>query len=348
MFNQQEGFALMFDEALTEQPLVNERLKFYLEKPVKELISLDAKTLDAPQQERHRLYALTLMSLVYHYWNGNKKGRSGEYKWNESAAAAPDGKYLDRDYLGHNIAAIAVDGDGRVIDFDFNHNKIFNSSVEHAEARLIRRVYNLTQVHDSWNVNIDSSSQSPPKDDYNTLENVTVYTSLESCSQCAGIMALGRVKEIVYLQTDPGMYLIGNILRNLTLGTNLQAPLPIAGSEIGLPQFNQLNESYFAFSEAVADKPFFISKDGEKDRSKSITSFLCTKAARDIYGSAARAFGEIASGGGAAAGLGYGDYRPVDAAGKPIATALSNAECVGEIKSFLSYATTGGRRGTPH
>ena len=57
--------------------------------------------------------------------------------------------------------------------------------------------------------------------------NVTVYTSLEPCSQCAGIMALGRVREVVYLQTDPGMYSISNILRRLTAGTKLEAPVPI-------------------------------------------------------------------------------------------------------------------------
>ena len=342
MFDQQENFDLMLEDALAEQPLINERLKFYLEKPIKELIRLNAKPLDAPQAERHRLYALALMSLAHHYWNGNKKGRGGEYRWNEPDLAA--GKYLDRDYLGHNIAAIAVDGDGRVIDFDFNHNKIFNSSVEHAEARLVRRVYNLTQIHDSWNVAADSNN-APPTDDYNTLEKVTIYTTLESCSQCAGIMALGRVKEIVYLQTDPGMYMIGNILRNLTFETNLQAPLPIAGSEIGLEQFNRLNETYLDFSNRVANEPFFIPKKGDPDRSKSITSFLCTKAARDIYGEAAKSFAEYASG---AAKLAHEKFQSLDADGKPIATALTNAECVAEIKSFLRYAAESGRRGTPH
>lgn len=346
MFDKQETFELMLEEAIVEQPIINERLKYYLDKPVRELITLDAKPLDEPQQERHRLFAFALMSLVYHYWNGNKNGRSGEYPWNEPVGAAADGKFLDRDYLGHNIAAIAVDGDGRVIDFDFNHNKIFNSSVEHAEARLVRRVYNLTQIHDSWNVDMNSP-MSPPRDDYNTLENVTIYTSLESCSQCAGIMALGRVKQIIYLQTDPGMYLIGNILRNLTLDTKLQSPLPIAGGEIGLPFFDQLNKSFLEFSEQVNDKkPFFIPKGGGKpDVSKSITSFLCTKSGRDIYKEAARIFGELTDG---AAKLEHPDFQPTDKDGKIIETSLTNAECLKEIRNFLNYAINNGRRGTPH
>ena len=46
-------------------------------------------------------------------------------------------------YLGHNIAAIAVSPTGRIVDFDFNHNELFNSSAEHAEARLLRRLFAL-------------------------------------------------------------------------------------------------------------------------------------------------------------------------------------------------------------
>ena len=46
------------------------------------------------------------------------------------------------EYRGHNIAALAVGPTGKIIDFEFNHNKL-NSSAEHAEARLVKRVYEL-------------------------------------------------------------------------------------------------------------------------------------------------------------------------------------------------------------
>jgi tRNA(Arg) A34 adenosine deaminase TadA len=343
MIDKNETLTLSVDASVAGTPVLNERLKYYLDKPVRELIALDAKPLSAGQKERHRLYSLALMALVHHYWNGNKYGRNGEYPWNEPDDAE-DGEYLNRDYLGHNIAAIAVDGDGRVIDFDFNHNKIFNSSVEHAEARLVRRVYGLAQVQDTWNMN-DYSLHSPEKDDYNTLENVTVYTSLESCSQCAGIMALGRVKETVYLQSDPDMYMIGNILRNLTLGTKLQAPLPIAASEDSLPYFNRLNGAFVRFTEQIAEKPFFIRKGEEPNRSKSITSFLCTKAARDIYGEGAGAFAEYLKDKNK---LEHHKFKPLDKDGKPVEKALTNEESLDELKCFLLYAVGNGRRGTPH
>ena len=45
-----------------------------------------------------------------------------------------------------------------------------------------------------------------------SLQNVTLYTSLESCAQCSGVMSLGGVKQVVYLQNDFTAYMIGNIV----------------------------------------------------------------------------------------------------------------------------------------
>src|SRR5262249_43677080 len=100
---------------------------------------------------------LALMSLLRQNWNGNKKGAIGNYParpnqiWREldkdiflyrprPAGELDVGEPRKVDYLGHNIACLAVDGDGDIIDFDFNHNEVFSSSVEHAESRLIRRL----------------------------------------------------------------------------------------------------------------------------------------------------------------------------------------------------------------
>ncbi|HEX6367453.1 MAG TPA: hypothetical protein VF006_00890 [Longimicrobium sp.] len=150
--------------------------------------------------ERHRIYSLLLMAIVHHYLNGNKYGRWGTYPWN-APADAEAGPFHDSDYLGRNIAATAVDAEGFVVDLEFNHNSLFNSSAEHAESRLIRRVYDLAQVNDSWALNREPR----PRDDYTMFEDMTVYTSLESCSQCTGVMALARVWQIIYLQPDHGM-----------------------------------------------------------------------------------------------------------------------------------------------
>ena len=116
-------------------------------------------------------------------------------------------------YFGHNIACIAVDENGEIIDFDFNHNELYNSSAEHAEARLVRRIFSLNQAYDHWQTHGAGESFIPYA---NVFNGVTIYTSLESCAQCSGIMTLANMLRVVYLQSDPGQYLVGNILYNLS------------------------------------------------------------------------------------------------------------------------------------
>mgnify|MGYP003339704964 FL=1 len=70
--------------------------------------------------ERHRIFSLLVLALTHAYWNGNKYGKSGQYRDRDGQRFG--GTYAGGDYLGHNIAAIAVDGHGDIIDFDFNHN----------------------------------------------------------------------------------------------------------------------------------------------------------------------------------------------------------------------------------
>jgi len=203
-----------------------------------------------------------------HYWSGNKYGLVGEYPRNPSVNAWRDKcPFLGGEYKGHNIAAFAVDHDGYIIDFDFNHNALFDSSVDHAEARLIRRVFSLTQLQDSWNV----ASQDNPADKYsNTLSKVTVYTSLESCTQCTGIMMLGRVKRVVYMQSDPGMYRVGDLFRTLTTKDKnpdyIRAPEPIAATQVGSDVLKELDISFQKFIDTEQSGPPFLLQRREKKR----------------------------------------------------------------------------------
>ncbi len=151
----------------------------------------------------------------------------------------------------------------------------------------------------------------------------------------------------MYLQTDPGMYLISNILRNLTKGTKLEAPLPVSADKVGLGYFDELNAAFEEFARKVAtEQPFFIPKGTGKaeDRAGSVTSFLCTKMAQDIYGRGAGEFEDLIGGG----RLDYPDCRPPDRDGNEPPNALTNSAVVGEVKNFYDYAIEGGRRGTPH
>jgi tRNA(Arg) A34 adenosine deaminase TadA len=205
----------------------------YWEKPVAELVGRVDLKAHVPElsnesvKERHRIYCFLLMALIQRFWNGNKRGPLGVYPYRVDQKAPgqdPQAKFFryrgdmikDEDqfrvnwdrYLGHNIACIAVDGNGEVIDFDFNHNDFFRSSTEHAESRMVRRLFSLADVFDNWR----TGEPIPGKSRAFSLQDVTLYTSLESCAQCSGVMSLGRVRQVVYLQYDPGTYRVGNIM----------------------------------------------------------------------------------------------------------------------------------------
>ncbi|HEV3304456.1 MAG TPA: deaminase [Planctomycetaceae bacterium] len=324
---------------INDIPLPNTRrlsnLDGYLNGPVRDLIAEPTVPIPPEVAERHRIYALLLMAIARWYWNPNKRGRLGVYPLNPSLAAGDIGNYLDKDYLGHNIGGLAVDADGRIIDFDFNHNEIFDSSAEHAEARLVRRVFSLVQVEDTWNVN----AARIPLRRGSLMPDVTIYTTLESCSQCSGVMALAAVKQVVYLQRDPGMFHIGNILWRLTEKTDLQAPLPISGDRIGLPFFRMLNDRYDAFADQQKSgkgSPFFCPPHSHEEYSPSVTSFLCTNSAYSVFKDGESAFDALSK-------------QPLKYAGyKPSPTNLTNAKCLEEAVRFRCYATSKGRRGTPH
>lgn len=340
----------------------------YWEKQLRDIVKVDL-TGDAPEladeavKERHRIYCHLLMKLVHRFWNGNKFGPFGDYPGRErqketegryrgDMVANPEGSRVSWDrYLGHNIACVAVDGNGEIIDFEFNHNDFFRATSEHAESRMVRRLFGLANIADSWKTGNRITDKSRPA----LLNEVTLYTSLESCAQCSGVMSLAGVKQIVYLQNDFGAYQIGNIMYNLAnrTGANRQfpgAPIPVAGSEIGLSQFAVLNEANLKFAEKMKEaeqekdekKMFFVSTDkGVKNFTPSITSFLCTDVAYDIFKEAGEKLDTMQ--------LVFPNRRfPEQVDGRNQEEILTNAQCLTEAQNFFKYADMEGYRGSPH
>lgn len=324
---------------------MKEPISEFMNKSLKELVEPSRSIIAEGEAERHRIYASSLAAITRHYWSGNKYGLSGTHPQNPMVSDwGSNCPHLGSEYRGHNIAAIAVDHDGYVIDFDFNHNTLFDSSVEHAEARLIRRLFSLTQLQDSWNV----ASEDNPADKYsNALSKVTIYTSLESCTQCTGIMMLGRVKQVVYLQSDPGMYRIGDFLHTLTARKEnqdfIRAPEPISADRIGLEIVSELDSAFRDFVENRNEAPpFFIDDQGKENRTSSITSFLCTEAALKPFSKAADLLSSL--------NPVHPDYRPVceEDDDNSVCDKLTNAKALVEAQKFVDYATRKGSRGTPH
>ncbi len=367
--------------------------------PVSAFATLPDPDLSPEWQERHRIYSQCLMAILWRLWNGNKYGETGNYgAWRTNQLTSPlqsgGNLYQGGTYLGHNIAALAVDYYGQILDYDFNHNNVFDSSVEHAESRLVRRLFALNQVYDPLTGNVTPSppatalaapSEGPAAgrtlaeraagrdrartrrrfatavsdrartapspgaaevtSGYSTLlSDVTLYTSLESCAQCSGIMTLASVKEIVYLQWDQGEFLVGNLMYQATqaqqaLGQGgFTAPLPIRGDDIGMDSFMALNNGNDAFSQQVATQPFYT--DGSFTvNTPSITSYLCTDGANQIYEGVALRF----LWGYPDQPLQYPDFTPVDEPGF-----LTNAEVLSNALLFYAYVDQLGTRGTAH
>jgi tRNA(Arg) A34 adenosine deaminase TadA len=307
---------------------------------------LEPNVFSGEQAERHRIYSLLLLAVIYGKWNGNKHGDVGDYgAWraDQELGRAADGTkiYAGGSYLGHNIAALAVDAEGRIIDFDFNHNQAFDSTVEHAESRLVRRLFALNQIYDPWFA-LDADPSTPgaaegPLPYATLLEDVTIYTSLESCAQCSGIMCLGSVKEIVYLQWDQGQFLVGNMMWRATNAEQMGflAPRPVRGDEFGFEYFARLNDANERFGAAVAAEPFYTGPGLAKpDTAPAITSFLCTDVARGIY---ADADAELLAWSEAS----YPDYRPGP-------SALSNQQALVEARDFRDWVDRLDNRGAAH
>jgi tRNA(Arg) A34 adenosine deaminase TadA len=334
-------------------------------------VQLPAELSNDVVRERHCIFSLLLMALIFRFWNGNNNGPRGMYPQRErqketgqepkADSFSYTGDYFvsndpqrvswDR-YIGHNIACLAVDGKGEVMDFDFNHNDVFRSSAEHAESRLVRRIFSLADLIDAWKPGKPIRGKSPAF----TLKDVTIYTSLESCAQCSGVMSLGRVKQVVYLQNDPGAYRIGNIMYNLAGredpkkgdGSALAA-IPIPASDIGLPYFLELNAGFDKFrsemlqAEALNDskRAFFVPPSSQlvpnpaPIYTQSITSFLCTDAALDIFEAGAAEFDKM-------------QLKHPAAKSANLPEVWSNKQCLEEAKKFFSYASILGFRGSPH
>lgn len=131
--------------------------------------------------ERHRIYAHLCGAVVAAQFNHRKYGYEGEYPLCVETATA---ETTVASYQGHNIAALAVDATGRVTDYAFNHNALFASTVEHAEARLLARLFSVkgSLAHHGNPVSAEPGPVGTyEKKKYSkVLRDTTVYTSLES------------------------------------------------------------------------------------------------------------------------------------------------------------------------
>ena len=240
-------------------------IKFNATTPVSELIEISDIALTEEDIERHNLYMLLTLCMVYDNWCIYKNNPDVVEAYQQ---VAPDHEFSE--YVGHNIGALLVDAEGEIVTYGFNNNHLHNNSTEHAETRLIRKAL---RIYNRRNYKTGEGESGYWK----ILKGHTVYTSLESCSQCSGIMDLANIEQVVYAQVDPGQGHIGNILYNLHRDEGLSgAPKPIKADF--LPIFGQIEDAYDHFG-GIAQS--------QGSRRPGATKFLRSTQAFTVYRDAA-------------------------------------------------------------
>lgn len=155
---------------------------------------------------------------------------------------------------GHNIGSILVAPDGSIVNWERNCNASLSNGTQHGEVRLILGYLNRAGGY--------------------SLNGHTVYTTLEPCAQCSGMMVMTRVKRTVYGQTDPAF---GKALERLSLNS-------LKWNEAGYT-----NYPWTVISEKSATRYCELLDKEYAKAGGSVTSFLLTDTSKAIFESAAKA-----------------------------------------------------------
>ena len=195
-----------------------------------------ADELSPGARERRTVFAHLAGALACRAFNHRKYGVEGRYPRSLAAAAASQ---RVESYAGHNVCAIAIDRDGRVADFAFNHNALFGSPVEHAESRLMKQL-----LAEAARRGSDPPAPAPEGDEepanpgsavarYEagkaSVRGYEIHTTLEPSEYAFGALSLGRADDVVYGMRDPTTPDLSAIVYNLSpkaMGVPRPSPSP--------------------------------------------------------------------------------------------------------------------------
>jgi tRNA(adenine34) deaminase len=144
---------------------------------------------------------------------------------------------------------VLVDQDGNVVNWAVNCVDVLNSGTQHGEVRLMLGY----QI----------------KNKAFGLEGFTVYTTLEPCAQCSGMMTLQSVARTVFCQRDPDF---GNAIQRLEfdgskVGGFKPYPRAVVSVESPAPYARQLDQLYLP----------------NQKKFKGIVDFLFSDEAKAVY-----------------------------------------------------------------
>jgi tRNA(Arg) A34 adenosine deaminase TadA len=268
------------------------------------------KCSDPGEKWRHMIFSYAIMALSWNEFNGNKEGPVGFYpsrSAQEIGSVTPIvkktygdncGVYASKtgglpvDYNGHNIVALAVGKRGEILRVSYNHNTLFNSTVDHAEERLIDGLYRDPKafVPESTSQMFDSSEKLVIE---KYMQHISVYTSLEPCQQCSGKMHLALIPEVISCQRDWDIHLLGDQLYQ-----QFHKCRPILASYFDFSPYDELGRKYMNFCQRVSqEKISFFEKHGSEPTVAKATMpyFLCTDEAQAIFKRGSEVFTKIFS-----------------------------------------------------
>ncbi len=161
---------------------------------------------------------------------------------------------------GHNIGSVLVNPGGDVVFWARNCNKITGNGTQHGEVRLMHGYLAKVKTYN--------------------LKNFIVYTTLEPCAMCSGMMALQSIGRTVYGQTDPDF---GKAIERLQLDSkklpNGYKPYPRTENLVSEPAQNEFRARIDAAYKKYQDQG-----------GKSLTGWLLSDEAKALYKQAVDAF----------------------------------------------------------
>lgn len=199
------------------------------------------------QAERDEIFSLLAYAVVLKDW--------------QSAGAAPSGSAA----RGYNIGSVLVDPSQRhAVYWGLNSVYLTANRTQHGEVRLMTCFFERMR-----------EAGTP----LSTLKGYTIYTTLEPCAMCSGMMVLTSVPRTVYGQEDPGF---GKALERLKLDTSQcqgypPYPRAVESDPAAVEPARQLERRYDEYRQTHPDNP-------------SITDFLASPEARQVYEAALAAF----------------------------------------------------------
>lgn len=151
---------------------------------------------------------------------------------------------------GHNIGSILVNKEHVPLYYARNSIRALDNATQHGEVRLVQNYLDCKGVA-------------------KTASSLTVYTTLEPCAMCSGMMTMTEVSRVVYLQRDPSFGGAREALRGINYPRVYQQ-----STTNGLPQKSAIEAGYDQYRNS--------GKGG-------LTSFLLTDDARKFFESSREA-----------------------------------------------------------